>query len=68
MQEKTNLGGASNLKIVHRPLTKKEAAEYLSVCESTIDNLVRRGELTKYKLGSSVRFKIDDLNETLKKF
>jgi len=55
------------MRIVHRPLTKKEAAGYLSVSESTIDNLVRYGMLPKYKLGSATRFKIQDLENLLKR-
>ncbi|MDA9182536.1 helix-turn-helix domain-containing protein [Saprospiraceae bacterium] len=46
-------------------LNRSEAAKYLSVCTATIDNQVRWGNLTKYKLGSSSRFKICDLDSLL---
>ncbi|MCJ7459879.1 MAG: helix-turn-helix domain-containing protein [candidate division Zixibacteria bacterium] len=47
-------------------LTKKEAAEYLRVCENTIDNLDSRGMLKGHRLyiGKKpiVRFKQEDLD------
>ena len=48
-------------------LTKKEAAEYLSVCKSTIDNLESRGTLRGHRLyvGSKraiLRFRQADLD------
>jgi len=48
-------------------LNKEEAAKYLSVCESTIDNLESRGMLKGYRiyLGKKkpiVRFKQEDLD------
>ncbi|MCJ7645308.1 helix-turn-helix domain-containing protein [bacterium] len=47
-------------------LTKKEAAEYLRVCENTIDNLESEGMLKGYRLyiGKKpiVRFKQEDLD------
>lgn len=46
-------------------LDRSDAAKYLSVCTATIDNQVRWGNLTKYKLGSSSRFKICDLDSLL---
>ena len=50
----------------NRYLTKKEAADYLSASESTIDNYARRGELPKYKLGRVSRYKTEDLDKILK--
>lgn len=49
-------------------LTKKEAAEYLSVCESTIDNLESRGLLKGHRLyvGDKrpiVRYRRSDLDD-----
>ena len=49
-------------------LTKKEAAEYLSVCESTIDNLESRGLLKGHRLylGDKrpiVRYRQSDLDD-----
>ncbi len=37
-------------------LTRKDVARTLSVCERTIFNLVRRGELREIKLGSAPRY------------
>lgn len=42
-------------------LTPREAAEALSVCEKTLFNLTRRGELPAVKIGRSVRYAVDDL-------
>ncbi|HMQ47941.1 MAG TPA: helix-turn-helix domain-containing protein [Saprospiraceae bacterium] len=38
-------------------LTKREAAQLLNVCTSTIDNYARAGELTRHYVGRVVRFK-----------
>jgi len=48
-------------------LSKRQAAEYLGVCESTIDNLESRGLLKGYRIYLSgkkpiVRYKQDDLD------
>ncbi len=55
-------------------LTKKEAAEYLSVCESTIDNLESNGLLVGKRIylkpnGKKpiVRFKQEDLDNLFEK-
>jgi hypothetical protein len=55
-------------------LTKKEAAEYLSVCESTIDNLESAGLLVGKRIylkpdGKKpiVRYKQEDLNALFEK-
>ena len=42
-------------------LTKPEAAKRLAVCPRTIDNLVSRGHLPCIKIGSALRFKIEDV-------
>jgi len=43
-------------------LTKKETAEYLNCSVSKIDDLRRRGLLTRIRLGRTVRFKISELD------
>jgi excisionase family DNA binding protein len=48
-------------------LNRKDAAVYLSVSESTIDNYVRWGKLTKYKLGRASKFKREYLYDLLTK-
>lgn len=55
-------------------LTKKEAAEYLSVCESTIDNLESEGLLVGRRIYRKpdgkkpiVRYRQDDLDNLFEK-
>ena len=45
-------------------MTRREAAEYLSVCKTTIDNLSNEGQLKKYysENGRIVRLKKEDLD------
>lgn len=45
--------------------SRKEAADHLGVCLSTIDNYARSGILPKKKLGSNTRFRIEDLDNLL---
>jgi len=42
-------------------LTPRRAAEALSVCEKTLYNLTRRGELPAVKIGRAVRYALSDL-------
>lgn len=55
-------------------LTKKEAAKYLSVCESTIDNLENEGLLVGRRIYRKsggkkpiVRYKLEDLDALFEK-
>jgi len=45
-------------------MSRKEAAKYLGLCKTTIDNLSKEGKLKKYysKDGKFVRFKKEDLD------
>lgn len=43
--------------------TKKEAAEYLQVCEATVSNYAKDGMLTKMKLGRLVRFDAQEVRD-----
>lgn len=43
--------------------TKKEAAEYLQVCEATVSNYAKDGLLTKMKLGRLVRFDAQEVRD-----
>lgn len=50
-----------------RWLTQVEAADYLGVTDRTIRNLIRRGQLTGYRLGGrSVRIDQHDLEALLR--
>jgi excisionase family DNA binding protein len=42
-------------------LTKRQAADLIGVCTSTIDNNARAGKLTRRYVGRSVRFRRDDV-------
>ncbi len=42
-------------------LTKKQAADLIGVCTSTIDNNARAGKLIRRYVGKSVRFRRDDV-------
>ena len=44
-----------------RPLTPREAAQFLSVSPRTLSRLVKRGDLPVYKVGGSLRYKLSDL-------
>lgn len=41
---------------------KPEAAEYLKMHVKTLETLMRAGKIPAYRNGSSVRFKIEDLD------
>jgi excisionase family DNA binding protein len=47
-------------------LNKKQVAEWLGVTVGTLDEYMRRGLVTYYKLGRTVRFRLEDLEEHLK--
>lgn len=47
--------------------TRKDAAHYLGVSIATIDNLVRSRQLNPTRVGASVRFKWDALDEFVNK-
>ncbi len=47
-------------------MTRKQAAEYLSVSMATLDNLARVGVLRKHRMGSTVRFKKEELIHAFK--
>lgn len=39
-----------------RPLTKKEVAEQLGICETTVYNMTREGKLHPFKIHGSTRY------------
>lgn len=44
-----------------RLLTKRQAANLIGVCQSTIDNHARAGNLTRRYIGKAVRFSRDEV-------
>lgn len=42
-------------------MNKKQVAEFLSCCTSTVDNLARAGKLKRHYINSAVRFKEKDV-------
>jgi excisionase family DNA binding protein len=46
---------------------KAQVAKWLGVTVRTVDQYMRRGLLTYFKIGRTVRFKLADLDEHLKK-
>lgn len=45
--------------------SRKEAADYIGVCVTTIDNYIRDGRLEKYKSGRKTILKKTDLDSLL---
>ena len=54
------------MDLEHRYIDKKEAAEYASVSESTIDNYRRAGKIRSKKIGKKVLFYLPDLRDDLR--
>lgn len=44
-----------------KPLTKKQAAEQLGVCETTVWNMVQSGKLHTFKVNGSTRYSQRDV-------
>jgi excisionase family DNA binding protein len=44
-------------------LTKAQAAKALSVCERTLDDLVKYHGVLRVKIGRSVRYRVSDLEQ-----
>lgn len=44
-------------------LTRAEAARYLRVSVRTLDRMADAGEVTRYRLGRNVRFRLDELEQ-----
>lgn len=44
-----------------KPLTKKQAAEQLGVCETTVFNMARAGKLRSFKVNGSTRYSQRDV-------
>lgn len=48
------------------PLTRKQVAQQLGVCEGTVHNLVKSGQLHPSYVGRSVRYSQQEVTELLK--
>ena len=48
-------------------LTEKETASLLKVNRTTIYNWTKKGKLTKYSIGNRVLYKLDEIENALKK-
>ena len=46
-----------------RLLTPAQASKTLQLCERTLYNLVKTGQLKRIKIGKAVRFDVNDLEE-----
>jgi excisionase family DNA binding protein len=60
-------GTVSNevFSVQDRYLTKDEVAALLGVSRRTVDNFMRRGWLVYHKIGRTVRFRMNDVNQHL---
>ncbi len=47
-------------------LSRKEAAEFLQISLPTLHAYSKRGLIKSYRVGHSVRYKVEDLNHALK--
>jgi excisionase family DNA binding protein len=52
---------AEHVPVLPRLITIRDVAEALAVSRQTIYNLIARKELTAVKIGSGLRFKLDDV-------
>lgn len=48
-------------------LSKKELASYLGVSKSTVERLVRGRKITFYRIGGSIRFRMDEVMAYIQK-
>ncbi len=48
-----------------RPLTRKEVAEQLGVCETTVFNMARAGKLHPFKVNGSTRYSQREIQDII---
>lgn len=48
-----------------KPLTKKQAAEQLGVCETTVYNMTKDGRLHSFKVNGSTRYSQREVNSII---
>lgn len=53
----------SSFKSADNLLSKSEAAEFLGISVSSVDNRRRNGELQSYNVSGRVKFKMEDLTD-----
>jgi len=58
-------GSTEVFSMRERYLTKREVAALLGVSRRSVDNFMRRGWLVYHKIGRTVRFRMDDVNQHL---
>ena len=49
-------------------LNKKQLSKYLGISIGKIDNLIKNKNIGYYKIGKSVRFKVEDINDWITKY
>jgi len=49
-------------------LNKKQLSNYLGISIGKIDNLIKNKNIGYYKIGKSVRFKVEDVNNWITKY
>jgi excisionase family DNA binding protein len=52
---------------VPRLLSKRQAAELLGVCLGTVDNLMKRSELSWVYIGRRVMIRVDSINDFIER-
>jgi excisionase family DNA binding protein len=63
--ESNGAGSVEEFSVRDRYLTKDQVAKLLGVSRRTVDNFMRRGWLVYHKIGRTVRFRMDDVNQHL---
>ena len=53
------------IEMTSRHMTRKEAATYLKVCLSTLDNYIKQGKIKTSRIGSRVLIKKSDLDSSI---
>ena len=49
-------------------LNKKQLSNYLGISIGKIDNLIKNKNIGYYKIGKSVRFQVEDINDWITKY
>jgi excisionase family DNA binding protein len=60
-----DIGGMARKASSHGFFTERSLAVYLAVCDRTVRNWIRRGELPSYKLGAARRIDPADVEDFL---
>jgi len=57
--------GGKDTKVDHRLRTRKEVAEILGISLPTLHTWTKEGIIKAYRIGNSVRYKIEDIEQAL---